>query len=184
MRLFVAIPIDPEITCQLTELQRGLKDVRWVAPENMHVTLRFIGDADKRALDDIDDVLSDIDVPVFDLGFADLGAFDKGGKVHTVWAGVQPSSALQFLRDKVESAIVRSGFEPESRHFTPHVTLARMPRMEAARVAPFLEGGGGFRAGPMTVDRFTLYQSHLGHHGVHYEPMIDYPLQSYGQSCG
>lgn len=180
MRLFVAIPIEAEITCQLTELQRGLKDVRWVAPENMHITLRFIGEADRATLEDIDVALSDISAPAFDIDFADLGAFDKGGKVHTVYAAVVADPTLIYLRDKIESAIVRAGFAAEPRHFKPHVTLARMAKMSAERVAPFLESGGGFRAGPMTVDRFTLYQSHLGHGGVHYEPLIDYPLQSFG----
>jgi 2'-5' RNA ligase len=72
---------------------------------------------------------------------------------------------------------VRSGLDPEHRKFKPHVTLARMKNGSAEEIGQFLEAHHGFSAGPFTVDRFTLFESHLGRGGAHYVVLQDYPLQ-------
>jgi len=110
------------------------------------------------------------------LTLSGLGAFDRRGRVHAVWAGVEKSDELAVLRDKVETALVRTGLEPEHRKFKPHVTIARLKGGAATEAGLYLESHAGFAAGPFTVDTFTLYESHLGHGGAHYEALAEYPL--------
>ncbi len=179
MRLFTAIGIDPSIAEEMAKIQIGLRQARWLDMVNMHVTLKFLGDVDRGQLDDVDAALSDIQAPAFDLSFCGVSAFDKGGRVHTVWAGIEQTDGIQFLRTKVESALVRAGFPAERRQYKPHATLARMMPTPAAEIANYLEAFADFAAGPMEVDRFTLYQSHVTHKGVYYQPLRDYGLSAY-----
>ncbi len=86
------------------------------------------------------------------------------------------ADGLAHLRDKVESAIVRAGFEPERRKFKSHVTLARFRNTPSARIGPYLETHNTFAAGPFPVDRSHLLQSYLSHTGARYQTIADYPL--------
>ncbi len=177
MRLFAGIALPDDVRTRLAGLKGGLKGARWVAPENFHLSLRFIGEIAGGEDRDIAHALNTVSGPAFELSLSGLGAFDRRGRVHAVWAGVEKSDALDRLRGGVESALVRSGLEPEHRKFKPHVTLARMKGGSASEAAQFLETNHGFFQGPFTVDRFILFESHLGHGGAHYEALADYPLE-------
>jgi len=109
---------------------------------------------------------------------SELGFFDRRRRVHAVWAGIGMSEPMVRLRAKVEQALVRLGHEPEHRKFKPHVTLARMKNGSAADVSRYLEAHNGFSTGPFDVGCFTLYRSHLGHGGAHYEALADYGLEN------
>ncbi|MCG8510634.1 MAG: RNA 2',3'-cyclic phosphodiesterase [Rhodospirillales bacterium] len=176
MRLFVGLPLPEEIRERLGQLCSGLPDARWVRPENLHVTLRFIGEVDDDVAEDLDSALRALRVANFSVTLDGLGSFSRGRRVHAVWAGVEAGEAIGHLHEKVESAIVRAGFEPEGRKFTPHVTLARLKGTPVRRIAEFMESRNGFFAGPFMAGRFTLFRSHLGHGGAHYEALEDYPL--------
>ena len=177
MRLFVALPLSDEVRARLGLLRFGVPGTRWIDPENMHVTIRFIGEVDGGMAEDIDAALSAIRAPAFEMSFAGIGFFDTGSRPHTVWAGVAKSPGLLHLREKVESAVVRAGLEPEHRKFTPHVTLARMKKTPPHRVGEILEQGGAFSAGPYAVESFTLFRSHQGGNGAYYEHLADYFLE-------
>ncbi len=177
MRLFVGIPLPDDVRARLAGLGGGLKGARWVAPENFHLSLRFIGEVAGGEDKDIAHALKTVSAPAFELRLSTLGAFDRRGRVHAVWAGVEKSDALDRLQGNVESTLVRSGLEPEHRKFKPHVTLARMKNGSASEAGQFLEAHHGFQASPFTVDRFTLFESHLGHGGAHYTALQDYPLE-------
>ncbi len=177
MRIFVAIPLPENVRERLGGLCSGLPHARWISPENMHVTLRFIGEVDNGAAEDIDAALGAIQMPSFDISVSHVGFFERGRKVHTIWAGIEGSDAIVRLRDKVESAAVRTGCEPEKRKFKPHVTLARLRGVPARRVSEYLHVQDGFFAGPFAVERFMLFRSHLGHGGAHYQTLADYPLE-------
>ncbi len=176
MRLFVGVPLPAEVRESLGSLCSGVPGARWVDTDNMHVTLRFIGEVDSIQAEDIDTALGDVRQPAFGLALRGVGCFDSGRKARSVWAGVAKSDGLMHLRDKVESTIVRAGFEPERRKFKPHVTLARLRNTPSARVGPYLEAHNAFAAGPFPVDRFHLLQSYLGHTGARYQTIADYPL--------
>ena len=178
MRLFVGIPLPDDVRARLAGLGGGLKGARWVVPENLHLSLRFIGEVPGGGETDIDEALATIEAPGFPLALSELGFFDRRGRVHAVWAGVGMSEPLMRLRAKVEHALVHLGHEPEHRKFKPHVTLARMKRGSASEVGHYLEALNGFSAGPFDVGCFTLYRSHLGQGGAHYEALADYELES------
>ncbi len=180
MRLFVGVPLPAAVRESLADLRSGLPGARWVDADNMHVSLRFIGEVDGIQAEDIDAALGDVREPAFRLALRGVGCFDSRRKVRSVWAGVTQSDGLAHLRDKVESAIVRAGFEPERRKFKPHVTLARFKNTPSARVGPYLETHNAFAAGPFPVDRFDLLRSYLSHTGARYQSIADYPLGEHG----
>ena len=178
MRLFVGIPLPEDVRARLGELKGGLLGARWVEPENLHLSLRFIGEVPGGDEADIDEALATIEAPGFPLALSELGFFDRRRRVHAVWAGIRMSEPMVRLRGKVEQTLVRLGHEPEHRKFKPHVTLARMKNGSAADVSRYLEAHNGFSTGPFDVGCFTLYRSHLGHGGAHYEALADYGLKS------
>ncbi len=176
MRLFVGITLPGDIRARLQRLKGGLKAARWVDEENLHLSLRFIGEVSGDMEGDIDAALQTVGGTAFPLTLSAPGAFERRGKVHAVWAGVEKSDTLMVLRDKVETALVRIGLEPEHRKFKPHVTVARLKGGAAAEAGLYLETHAGFTAGPFAVEQFTLYESHLGHGGAHYVPLAEYSL--------
>ncbi len=177
-RLFVGIPLPSTIRARLAGLCSGIPGARWVAPENMHITLRFIGAVSGGDAEDIHEQLSGILAPTFALTPEGIGCFESGRRVHALWVGINREPHLFRLADKVESAIVRAGMEPERRKFKPHVTLARFKTGGSPRIGTFIESNNPFTAEPFQVEHFTLFRSFLGGEGAHYESLVDYPLQS------
>jgi 2'-5' RNA ligase len=178
MRLFVGIALPETVRAHLAMLQSGIAGARWIGPENLHVTLRFIGEVDGGQAHDIDAALDAVRGPAFALAFAGLGCFDRRRRVHTIWAGVAKSEPLMRLQAKIESALVRTGLEAERRKFLPHAALARMKNglTPSHKIGAYIEANNLFAAGPFTVDRFTLFRSHLGGAGAHYEILAEYEL--------
>jgi 2'-5' RNA ligase len=177
VRLFVALDLPETVRHRLGALTSArLPGARWVPPENMHLTLRFVGEVDHGQADDIDAALAGISARGFSLTFEGVGVFESGRRVHALWVGVERNPALEHLRAKVESAVVRAGCEPERRKFSPHVTLARLDQPDAAKLGGFLHDNGLFRLGPVPVEHFTLFSSRLGRDGAHYTAEADYAL--------
>jgi 2'-5' RNA ligase len=177
MRLFVGIALPEDVRFRLSLLCAGLPNVRWVPPENLHVTLRFIGEVDGGVMQDVDAALAGVRAPQFSLSLAGVGHFGNGGHVRVIWAGIEKSPALQHLRDKVESAVVRAGVPPEGQKFSPHITLAR-PKTSppTAKLRDFLAHNNLFRTPAFEVTHFTLYQSFTGREGSTYRAEHSYEL--------
>jgi 2'-5' RNA ligase len=176
IRLFIGIALPDELRARLAAMAAGIPGAKWVAPNNLHLTLRFIGEVEETLLEDIDAALARIRSPAFDLTFSDVGKFESGRKPHTLWIGVAKCPPLERLQPKIEAALVRLGIRPESRKFAAHVTLARLRNASAGRVAAFISAHSLFRHGPVPVDRFTLYSSQLGKGGSVYRVEAEYPL--------
>ncbi|MCS6853307.1 MAG: RNA 2',3'-cyclic phosphodiesterase [Elioraea sp.] len=177
LRLFVGLALPYELRTRLSGLiAHRFAGAKWVPPENYHLTLRFIGEVDNGRADDIDAGLSAIAARGFDLTLAGVGTFETRGRPHALWVGVERNAALEHLRAKVESAVVRAGCEPERRRFVPHVTLARLDNPDPIRLGEFLRLHGLFRAEPVPVERFTLFSSHLAKDQAHYTAEADYAL--------
>jgi 2'-5' RNA ligase len=178
-RLFVAIRPPEDIRDRLIDAMGDSPELRWVQDENLHLTLRFIGEVERPLGDDIAIALSRIRPERFDLRITGVGMFEQrnGG---ALWAGIQPKEPVAALAAKVERACVAAGLEPERRAFHPHVTLARWNRREARAAQAFLERNRALASEPFTVDRFILYESRLSRHGAHYEEVADYPLADLG----
>ena len=173
LRLFVGIPLPPEIKLRLQPLSAGVPGARWVDPENHHVTLRFIGEVDEGTAGDIDAALAQIKARRFELALAGIGQFGD----RSLWVGVEKNPALTHLRDKVESAMVRQGLPPEGRRYAPHVTLARLKGVNGERLQAYLAEHALFRAQPFAVGHFSLIASYLTKSGAIYEDQADYALQ-------
>lgn len=176
-RLFIALPVPTEMQNRLAALRTGLPGVRWVDNDRLHVTLRFIGEVERRVAEDIDATLSDIDAPEFEVVVRGLGQFEKGHRAHTLYATVQRDPALTHLYSKIESAVVRAGLPPAGRKFKPHITLAKMRGGADLRLAGMLETWADFDAGSFDAETFVLFRSHLGAERPVYEPLAEYPLR-------
>ena len=174
-RLFVAIRPPEDIRDLLIDAMDDSPELRWVGDDNLHLTLRFIGEVERPLADDIALALSRVRSERFELRIAGVGIFEQrnGG---ALWAGVQPKEPVAALAAKVERACVAAGLEPERRAFHPHVTLARWNRREGKAAQAFLERNRALASEPFAVDRFILYESRLSRHGAHYEEVGDYPL--------
>ena len=175
-RLFVAIEIPEDVRARMAGLCAGLPGARWVAPENMHLTLRFIGEVDEGVMQDVDAELARLRAPGFALTFSGVDCFGNARRPRSLWVGVEAGEALAGLQARVESAVQRAGLPPEGRNFTPHVTLARFKGGRVARLGDYLSAHSQFRAGPVDVRRITLFSSVLGHNGAIYRPEAAYPL--------
>ncbi len=172
LRLFVGIALPPELKLRLSLLCSGVPGARWVDPGNYHLTLRFIGEVDEAQAGDIDEALAKIQAPRFAVALAGVGHFGD----RMLWVGVDKSPPLVHLRDKVESALVRLGLEPETRRYAPHVTLARLRSVGEVKLRSFIAEHALFRAAPFAVEQFSLVASYLTKSGAIYEDQADYPL--------
>ncbi len=175
-RLFVGIPFPPETRQRLALMSGGIPGARWTAVDNFHLTVRFIGEVDGRAYDDVVDALAEVRAPGFDLTLGGIDHFGKGDKVRVLWIGVEKNPALLHLHGRVESALVRAGLEPAGRKYSPHVTLARLERAPSGRLGPFVQANHVVRIGPLAVDRFALFSSWSHGEGPLYEIEAEYPL--------
>lgn len=176
MRLFVALPLPEMVRARLALLQGGVPGGRWQEPATFHVTLRFVGEVDEPVAAELDGALARIAAPGFAIGLDGVGHFGTPRRPESLWVGVARSEPLQFLRDKVDRAAVAAGLEPDDRKYRPHVTLGRLRQAPAERVARWLADNALFMAGPIAVDRFVLYRSHLQASGAIHEPLAEYML--------
>src|SRR6516164_8283272 len=175
LRLFVGIGFPAELKLRLSLLCSGVTGAKWVDPGNFHLTLRFIGEIGEDVAADIDDALSRLRARRFTIQIAGTGVFG-GDKPHSLWAGVERSTELVGLRDKIEQALIRAGLPPEQRKFAPHVTLARLHNPALDQLRGFLAANAQFRADPLPVEGFSLIASFQTKAGSVYEDQAEYPL--------
>ena len=174
-RLFVAIRPPEEIRDLLIDAMDESPTLRWVSDDNLHLTLRFIGEVERPLANDIAAALERLRFERFALQIAGIGRFDRrnGG---ALWAGVEPRQPVTELAAKVERACQSAGLEPERRAFHPHITLARWSRRDEGAADSFVRRNSHLASNPFEVADFTLFQSHLSRHGAHYAEVATYPL--------
>ena len=172
-RLFVAIRPPEPVRDLLIDAMEGVPGLRWQNDEQLHLTLRFIGEVERPMAEDLALALCKVRFERFAIRIAGVGRFEQRGR-GALWAGVEPRAPLAALAAKVERACVGVGLSPERRAFHPHITLARWGRSAAVSLDPFLARHAALVSEPFTVEAFHLYQSHLGRDGAHYERVADY----------
>jgi len=177
MRLFVALTIPDAVAAPLALTQSGVPGARWTSREQMHITLRFIGEVDGREVSAIDDALATIVAPAFSLTLKDVGQFG-GRNPNALWAGVAHNEALFHLQRKVESALQRVGVPAETRKYTPHLTLAHLKGAARGRIVDWLADHALYASIPFDVHGFILYSSHLTPNGSLYRAEKAYRLRS------
>ncbi len=175
-RLFTAIEIPSPITQGLSLLRGGIPGARWIDPENYHLTLRFIGDVDGGIARDVMHMLDDVRRRPFELVLDRLDQFG-GKKPRAVFAAARQNPELIELQAELERLLQRIGLPPESRKFTPHVTLARLRDSKTFEVADYLAARGPFRSPPFQVSRFVLFSSRASTGGGPYVVEAAYPLE-------
>lgn len=174
-RLFVAIRPPEEIVDRLVDAMDDSPALRWVPDDNIHLTLRFIGEVERPTADDVAGALQHLRFPGFQLRLSGVGKFEQrnGG---ALWAGIEPRAPVAELAAKVERACIGAGIEPERRAFHPHITIARWNRRNAEAVESFLRRNGDLASPPFDVTSFLLFESRLSRHGPHYEEVAEFPL--------
>lgn len=177
-RLFAALRPPPEIRRLLTRAMGGVPHARWQDDDQLHLTVRYIGEVDRPLAEDIALALGQVHSDAPRVMLAGVGAFDKQGRVDALWAGVAPADELARLHRKVDQVLVRLGLAPEGRAYLPHITLARLPRSAGGDPAI-----GRWRADHalLASDMFefshlTLFESHLTGEGARYEAVARLPL--------
>jgi 2'-5' RNA ligase len=174
-RLFVGIRPPPQIRDLLIDAMDDSSDFRWQDEEQLHLTLRFVGEVDRPTADDLAAALGAIRSAPFAIRVQGVGRFEQRNS-GALWAGVEPKAPLATLAAKIERACQTVGLDPERRAFHPHITLARWKGRRSHEVADFLERRGDLGSEPFAVTEFILFESRLSRHGAHYEEAATYPL--------
>ncbi len=173
-RLFTGLGLPPELAEELALMRGGLTGARWIAVEDYHLTLRFIGDIDGETADAVDEVMAGIHRKPFTVTLEGLDHFG-GDKPRAIVAKAQPGTPLLELQAEQERLLRRIGLPAEPRRFVPHVTLARMRHVSQTAVAHYL-GTRGFLTRRFEVTSFNLYSSRDSVGGGPYVIEASYPL--------
>lgn len=174
-RLFVAIRPPRPIRERLLAAMGGISGARWQTDDQLHLTLRFIGEVDRRTAEDVSVALRAIHHPRFSIALNGTGSFGRTGQPQALWAGVKPHDSLRALHKKVDQACARAGLPPEGRAYSPHITLARTKR-GSGPIGDFVEGSGTLASEPFLVDSFFLFESDLTPGGAVYSLVERFPL--------
>ncbi len=175
-RLFVAIRPPREVRSWLLARMGGVSGARWRSEDQLHLTLRCIGEVERPAAEDVAAALGSVRLAPFEVELRGIGAFEHRGRPETLWAGVAPQQPLKSLHAKIDQACVRAGLEPERRAFMPHITIARLGRT-AGPIAGLLEQSGGASGPAFTVESFGLFESRRGPEGALYSLIERYPAR-------
>jgi 2'-5' RNA ligase len=174
-RLFTGLEVPEAVVGQLALLRGGVVGARWLEPDDYHITLRFIGDVDGGVARDIAETLDDTRRPKVLVRFEGLSWFG-GDKPRAIVVKVKPEPALMDLQAEQERRLRRIGVEPETRKYTPHVTLARLRGVGQTSVASYLAARGALFAELFTAERFVLFSARDGSGGGPYVIEAAYPL--------
>jgi len=174
-RLFVALRPPHAVRTALIAAMHGISGARWQVDDQLHLTLRFIGEVDHHRAEDIAAALGALHAPAILARIAGVDLFEHHGRPHMIWARVEPHAPIAALHRKVDQLLARVGVAPETRAFVPHITLARLNR-GSGPVAPFLALHSDLASETFAFDHVTLYESEMGHGGSRYQPVARYPL--------
>lgn len=168
-RLFVAIDIPESITEQLVELNPHLPGVRWLKPEQMHLTVSFLGNVGPIAEETLREKLAAVRFTAFFMPVRGVGSFPAKGRPNVIWIGVGGGHPQLFhVHKRVQEAALGAGLEPELRAWHPHITVARCRDVSAEAIRPFLKANAELEAGLVRVESFSLYSSIPGPIGSAY----------------
>ncbi len=198
MRLFVALDIDDGIRHKIARFVDGVRefapDVRWVRPESLHLTLKFIGEKSPEETQQIRDALAKIEAPSFSIGFQAFGFFPTSRAARVFWIAIQSARELAALAENVDEALYTIGHPRDEHAYSPHLTLARAGRGSGApqrqktdapnrrfeRLQSRLATLAPLDFGTMAAREFFLYQSKLSPGGSEYNKLAVFPLKPAG----
>ena len=183
MRLFLAIPLSDAVRGAVAEMQARLRatgaGVRWVEPDNFHITVKFIGDRPDELLPELEGVCGAVaaQTDAFEISVRGAGAFPKRGPLKTLWAGLsEGAEAWKALARRAEGPLAAYGVAREG-GLVPHITLGRAKSpegMDDLRAA--LDTEARTDCGRQSADRIALVQSTLDPRGAIYKTLREWPL--------
>ncbi len=194
MRVFVALDIDDNIRGKIALFLDGVRgfapDARWVRPESLHVTLKFIGEKSEEEVEKIKRVLESIEAGPFEMSFRGYGFFPGARAPRVFWMGVEAGPKLTSLAATVDETLAGLNIQKEEHAFNPHLTLARGGVRSHPDRGRKEDGAGGFQPlqeklaalpvpefGTMTAREFFLYQSQLSPRGSKYTKLARFALR-------
>lgn len=185
VRTFVAVEISEGIRSAAAKMIRQLAkcdaNVRWVDPEKMHLTLKFLGEVDALEIPDVCRAVEEAVAGVsgFSFDVSGVGAFPKVERPRTIWLGVTSGvEELGQLHKAIENSLHKLGYPPENRRFSPHLTLGRVKHAgpELAELSEVIVSLADQSAGTVAVDEVTVFSSELTREGPVYQPLSHAPL--------
>ncbi|MBJ6726122.1 RNA 2',3'-cyclic phosphodiesterase [Geomesophilobacter sediminis] len=169
-RLFVAVDLPRELKEAVAGIFTQLPGARWVPAEQIHLTLRFLGEVDAKEVPIIKQCLERVVFAPFPLVLRGVGHFPPGKYPRVIWVGIDPSPPLLQLYENIQGALAEAGFPPEERRFSPHVTLARLHGTPASATESLEAEHRQFCCPPFNVESFVLYSSVLSRTGAVHTP--------------
>lgn len=181
MRLFTALELNTKVIQNLTELVRRLRPcapVRWVHPQNMHVTLKYIGEWPVHRLDEVVRALNQVKLPsALNVPLAGLGFFPNARNPRVFWVGGENTPGLRQLASQVDAQLQPLGIAPEVRPYQPHLTLGRIEgNGSLEELHQVIEDLPSREFGAIAPDRFVLYESTLTGAGSIYRKVAEFPF--------
>ena len=167
-RLFVAIDPPERIRDEISALYGAIAGARWMGDEQIHLTLRFIGEVDNTTENQIIDVLQKLSIPPFTITLKGIGVFPLRKEPRIIWIGVEENQILMRMQAQIERALASIQIEPDPRKFFPHITIARLNSAHQERIGQFISENNLFSTEPFEVSEFYLYRSYLGKTGALY----------------
>ncbi len=181
LRLFIAVELPEHVKALLAGLKMDIPGAAWVKPAAMHLTLKFLGDGiDAERVPPLIEALGVVHRAPFTLAVAGVGRFPPGDRkpARVLWVGLAAPIALSELAAAIDQAAGDLGFPPETRPFSPHLTLARLKHDGgAAQIARFLAQHADLRSPPFHAAHFNLISSQLSPQGSIYTRLARIPLQ-------
>jgi RNA 2',3'-cyclic 3'-phosphodiesterase len=180
VRTFVAIPLPQPVKAAIRRLQTALKQsipgIRWSAPDNLHLTLRFLGDQPEDSLEKLGDIVLSVGDSscCFSLTFLGIDAFPSWHRGRILWLGLKQPGLVSQLHQKLSDGLLQMGIPEEQRPFRPHLTIGR-----SRQVISLPQLSSGIRAQPVAefrVDRLVLYQSRLTPQGARHSELCSAQL--------
>jgi RNA 2',3'-cyclic 3'-phosphodiesterase len=192
MRVFIALDIDEAIRARIARFMDGVQgfapEVRWVRPESLHVTLKFIGEKPEESIEQVKEALARLKADSFEIAFKGYGFFPGAKSPRVFWIGIEAGPQLSALAEMIDTETFALGIPKESHAFSPHLTLARSgsgsPRRKKSDGAnprfqllqQKLDALPSPEFGTMTAREFFLYQSQLSPSGSRYTKIARFPL--------
>ena len=183
MRTFIAVPVEKSLVPKILELQQKFAEfgrvLKFVEPQNLHFTLKFLGEIDEAKCEDVIKALTPLfsGQQSFEIGIKGLGCFPSCARARVVWLGIE-SGGEEFieLARKVENVLHAIGF-PEERAYSPHLTIFRVKARPQEKFLGILNQLKRAEIGKMRVKKIIFYRSLLKPNGPEYKPLYEWKLE-------